>query len=231
MRDAAAKGRIVRQERLQILRTCGAGSVGNCPDSRLYGSSALLETDLKAVPYSPFYYATIERCPCIHSPTASKIRIGAYEPVIARVPCVSRQKRDCLFGVFQNCGVEPLNVTSIIQLLLKCRKVAPMKRESPEQIIRYADILAAMGTESRLRVIRLLLSAHPKGMVVGEIQAELGVSASNLSHHLEKLKHEGLINVKREGAYLRCTANTELLQELLEFLFSECCARDRKSVV
>ena len=102
-----------------------------------------------------------------------------------------------------------------------------MKRKTTEAIIRYADILAAMGTESRLRVIRLLLSAHPTGMVVGEIQAELGVTASNLSHHLEKLKHEGLVNVKREGSYLRCTVNTELLQDLLEFLFSECCARTK----
>jgi len=102
-----------------------------------------------------------------------------------------------------------------------------MRRKTTEVISRYADILAAMGTESRLGVIRLLLSAHPAGMVVGEIQAELAITASNLSHHLEKLKHQGLVHVKREGSYLRCTVNTELLQDLLEFLFSECCARTK----
>ena len=96
-----------------------------------------------------------------------------------------------------------------------------------DQIIRYADMFAAIGTESRLRILRLLLSAHPKGMVVGEIQAELGVSGSNLSHHLDKLKNEGLVLVKREGTYLRYTANTETLRELLGFLYAECCTRSK----
>ena len=102
-----------------------------------------------------------------------------------------------------------------------------MRRAHEEQIIRYADMFAAMGTESRLRIMQLLLSAHPAGMVVGEIQAELGISASNLSHHLDKLKNEGLINVQREGTYLRCSANTEALQELLAFLYAECCTRSK----
>jgi len=101
------------------------------------------------------------------------------------------------------------------------------KKYSSEQVVRYAAMMASMGAEPRLKIIRLLLSAHPEGMVVGEIQAELGVTASNLSHHLEKLKHQGLIHVKREGVYLRCTAATEALQELLTFLFSECCTRTK----
>ena len=100
-------------------------------------------------------------------------------------------------------------------------------KKNPEQVTRYADMFAAMGTESRLRIMQLLLSAHPEGLVVGEIQEELGVSASNLSHHLDKLKNEGVINVKREGSFLRYTANTEGLQDLLTFLFSECCARTK----
>jgi DNA-binding transcriptional ArsR family regulator len=101
------------------------------------------------------------------------------------------------------------------------------KNLSEDQIIRYADMFAAMGTESRLRIMRLLLSAHPDGMVVGEIQAELGISGSNLSHHLDKLKNEGLVQVKREGTYLRCTANADALRELLSFLYAECCTRSK----
>ena len=101
------------------------------------------------------------------------------------------------------------------------------KKPNPEDIARFADMLAAIGTESRLRITQLLLTAHPDGMVAGEIQSELGVSASNLSHHLEKLKHEGVIDVKREGSFLRYTANTDAIQELLTFLFSECCARTK----
>jgi len=88
-------------------------------------------------------------------------------------------------------------------------------------------MFAAMGTESRLRIMQLLLSAHPDGMVVGEIQAELGISASNLSHHLDKLKNEGLVQVRREGTYLHYSANTEALQALLSFLYAECCTRSK----
>jgi DNA-binding transcriptional ArsR family regulator len=102
-----------------------------------------------------------------------------------------------------------------------------MKQTSQEQIIRYADMFNAMGTEARLRIMRLLLSAHPEGLVVGEIQAELDLSPSNLSHHLDKLKNEGLIQVRREGTFLHYSANTEALQELLSFLYAECCTRNK----
>ena len=102
-----------------------------------------------------------------------------------------------------------------------------MKPVSPEQIIQYADMFAAMGAESRLRIMQLLLASHPQGMVVGEIQAELDVSGSNLSHHLDKLKNEDLVLVQREGTYLRYRANVDALQQLLAFLYSECCTRSK----
>src|ERR1022692_3339941 len=92
-------------------------------------------------------------------------------------------------------------------------------------IARYADMFSAMGTEARLRIMRLLLSAHPEGMVVGDIGGELGIPASTLSHHLDKLKNEDLVRVRREGTFLRYTANAEALQELLGFLYAECCTR------
>jgi ArsR family transcriptional regulator len=96
-----------------------------------------------------------------------------------------------------------------------------------EEVIRYADMLSAMGSEPRLRIMRLLLSAHPEGIVVGDISDELRITASTLSHHLEKLKHEDLVGVQREGTYLRYTANTARLEELLGFLFAECCTRNK----
>jgi DNA-binding transcriptional ArsR family regulator len=102
-----------------------------------------------------------------------------------------------------------------------------MSDDSPQLIARFSDMLAALGAESRLRILRLLLSAHPFGMVVGEIQAELGITPSNLSHHLEKLKNEGLVTVQREGTYLRYKADSEALRELLSFLYAECCTRSR----
>ena len=98
-------------------------------------------------------------------------------------------------------------------------------QDSDAEIVRYADILAALGTETRLRIVRLLLSAHPQGMVVGEIGEELGIAPSTLSHHLEKLKNEDLVQVRRESTFLRYTANTKVLKEILAFLFAECCTR------
>ena len=91
----------------------------------------------------------------------------------------------------------------------------------------YADMFAALGAEPRLRILRALLAAHPAGMVVGEIQNDLGIAASTLSHHLEKLKNEDLIAVRRESTFLRYTANTAVLEELLGFLYAECCTRNK----
>lgn len=100
-------------------------------------------------------------------------------------------------------------------------------RKNSDQVTRYADMFSAMGTEARLRIMQLLLSAHPEGMVVGEIQEELDIPNSTLSHHLDKLRNEGLVDVKRESTFLRYTANTEALQEILQFLYAECCTRNK----
>ena len=91
----------------------------------------------------------------------------------------------------------------------------------------YADMFSALGAEPRLRILRALLAAHPDGMVVGEIQNELDIAPSTLSHHLEKLKNEDLIAVRRESTFLRYTANTPVLEELLGFLYAECCTRNK----
>jgi len=100
---------------------------------------------------------------------------------------------------------------------------------TPDDVIRFADMMAAMGAEPRLRIMRVLLSAHPRGMVVGDIQAELGIPGSTLSHHLEKLKNEGLVSVHRERQFLRYTADTDALQQLLSFLYEECCSSEDPS--
>lgn len=101
------------------------------------------------------------------------------------------------------------------------------KKRSAEDVLHYAEMLSAMGTEARLRIMRLLLSAHPEGMVVGEIQAELEIPNSTLSHHLERLRQERLVTVRREGTFLWYAANAEALRDLLGFLYAECCTRSR----
>lgn len=100
-------------------------------------------------------------------------------------------------------------------------------KPTEEEITRFADMFSAMGTAPRLRIMRALLSAHPDGMIVSDIGAELGIPASTLSHHLEKLKNEDLVKVRREGTYLWYSANSDALQELLGFLYAECCTRNK----
>jgi DNA-binding transcriptional ArsR family regulator len=100
-------------------------------------------------------------------------------------------------------------------------------RKNAEQVARYADMFSAIGTEPRLRIMQLLLSAHPDGLTAGEVQVELDIPNSTLSHHLDKLRTEDLVQVRRESTFLRYTANTETLQELLQFLYAECCTRNK----
>ena len=88
-----------------------------------------------------------------------------------------------------------------------------------------ARMFGALGHENRVAIIRLLLAAHPGGLVVGELQEELGIPASTLSHHLDALRQEGLVDQEREGRFLRYRAGTDQLQVLLNFLYAECCTR------
>lgn len=94
-----------------------------------------------------------------------------------------------------------------------------------DPVTRYADMLAAMGTEPRLRIVRLLLAAHPAGLIAGDISSELEIAPSTLSHHLDRLRREGIVHVQRTGTFQRYTASTEALEDLLRFLFAECCTR------
>jgi ArsR family transcriptional regulator len=102
-----------------------------------------------------------------------------------------------------------------------------MRKPDPLLVTRSADRFSALGAEPRLQILRLLLSAHPEGLVAGEIQDELGIPASTLSHHLEKLKQVALVKVRRDGTFLWYTADTDALREILNFLYEECCTRNR----
>jgi DNA-binding transcriptional ArsR family regulator len=98
---------------------------------------------------------------------------------------------------------------------------------STQATARYARMLSAMGTATRLDIVRLLLSAHPDGMVAGDIAAEIGIANSTLSHHLDKLRNEGLVKVRRQGTFLWYSVDTLALQGLMQFLYAECCTRNK----
>ncbi len=87
-----------------------------------------------------------------------------------------------------------------------------------------ARAFAALGHGARLSIVRCLLRAHPLGRVAGEIRDELDIPASTLTHHLDALRHEGLISQTREGRFVRYLAGTDTLRALTDFLYSECCS-------
>jgi ArsR family transcriptional regulator, arsenate/arsenite/antimonite-responsive transcriptional repressor len=128
-----------------------------------------------------------------------------------------------LAAKFKRVGIKRKRLT----LLLYFRKHRNMKKPDPLLVTRSADRFAALGAEPRLQIVRVLLSAHPTGLIAGEVQEELEIPASTLSHHLEKLKQVSLVNVRREGTFLWYSANTDALREVLSFLYEECCTRSQ----
>ena len=122
-------------------------------------------------------------------------------------------------------GLTRANISVFVEIR-KDSLTIMLKKQTAEQVARYADMFSAMGTEPRLRIMQLLLSVYPDGMIVGDIGNELEIPSSTLSHHLEKLKNEELVTVRREGTFLWYSANTAALKELLGFLYAECCTRN-----
>lgn len=105
---------------------------------------------------------------------------------------------------------------------------AMARRYTSRRVALYARMLTALGTEPRLRVVRLLLSAHPHGLIASDIASELKIPNSTLSHYLEKLRNHNLVQVRREGTFLWYTANDDVLRELIAFLYEECCTWSRQ---
>jgi DNA-binding transcriptional ArsR family regulator len=83
--------------------------------------------------------------------------------------------------------------------------------------------LAELGNPTRLRIFRLLVRSGEKPLAVGEIQSELGIPASTLSHHISRLVWAGLVEQERQGRVLRCRPRFAALRALVDFLYQECC--------
>jgi DNA-binding transcriptional ArsR family regulator len=148
---------------------------------------------------------------------------GHQHEAVRRVPAAVCSIRDS----FQRVAPAAF-VLDVYLYFCKYRNMAmAQNRKENDRVVKFADMLSAMGTEPRLRIMRLLLSAHPEGLVVSDIQEDLDIPNSTLSHHLDKLKNEDLVRVQRESTFLRYTANTEALQDLLQFLYAECCTRNK----
>ena len=86
-----------------------------------------------------------------------------------------------------------------------------------------ALLLDQLGNQTRLRIVRLLVRAGDEGRTVGDIQREIGIPASTLSHHLSHLRSAGVVWQEREGTLLHCFVDFKMISELVNFLTAECC--------
>lgn len=91
------------------------------------------------------------------------------------------------------------------------------------ETLNAAELLAALGHESRLAIFRLLVEAGPEGINASAIGEQLGLAAATLSFHLAHLTRVGLIQGRRESRFIHYSAAFETMDELLAFLTSNCC--------
>ena len=107
---------------------------------------------------------------------------------------------------------------------MKTRRTADKRNEY------FAGMLKALGSEPRLRVVRLLIQHGDAGCCVTDIQKEIDCAASTLSHHLETLSRFGLINSRKDAQWIFYSVNFDVLKELFNFLWQDCCSRSSQLV-
>jgi DNA-binding transcriptional ArsR family regulator len=104
----------------------------------------------------------------------------------------------------------------LFQYVLKCHHMETMIA---------TKIFEALSFDARLAIFRLLVQYEPEGLVAGEIAKYLNISTTNLSFHLKTLLHAGLINLEKEGRFMRYRANISLMLDVINYLTAECCSR------
>jgi DNA-binding transcriptional ArsR family regulator len=87
-----------------------------------------------------------------------------------------------------------------------------------------AQGFAAVGSEARLMVLRILVRAGNRGLAINDIQHRTGIPASTLAHHLKFLAAGGLIEQEKRGRMVINRANYAHIEALAGYLLAECCA-------
>lgn len=92
-----------------------------------------------------------------------------------------------------------------------------------------AGLMAQLGNETRLKIVRHLVKAGEEGLTVGDLQDRLGIPGSTLSHHISHLRQVGLLDQRREGTTLFCFMNYKTMDDAVRFLTEQCCADARSN--
>ena len=86
-----------------------------------------------------------------------------------------------------------------------------------------SKIFEALSSDVRLDLFRLLVKNAPDGLVQGEIAKQLDIPSTNLSFHLKAIVQSGLVDVEREGRFMRYKANIPLMLNIIGYMTEECC--------
>lgn len=89
--------------------------------------------------------------------------------------------------------------------------------------------LSALSHPQRLAVFRLLARRLPDEVAAGEIAQTLKIKPNTASVYFSTLKDADLITQRRSGTSLYYRANIKAAEQLIRFLFSDCC-RDRPTL-
>jgi len=87
-----------------------------------------------------------------------------------------------------------------------------------------ASLFGALGQETRLALLRLLITAGPNGLPAGDIADRLGVPPSTTSFHLAALERTGLTQSTRQSRQIIHAVRIAALRELISFLTETCCS-------
>ena len=83
--------------------------------------------------------------------------------------------------------------------------------------------LAALGSETRLALFRLLVKWGQTGLNTGQISDAMAMAGSTLNHHLATLETAGLVERLREGRNIRCRVVAPAMHGLVDYLTQNCC--------
>jgi ArsR family transcriptional regulator len=94
--------------------------------------------------------------------------------------------------------------------IIEYNHMAELQNESGGENVNVVEIFKVLGDETRIRIIHLL---ERQDCCVGEIETILGISQSNASRHLNRLKQVQVITFNKEAQWVYYRLNQQFIKE------------------